>query len=103
MDSIPEVAFSVPMAIVSAEFVGARLQAAPTLPEVQARNRRVSEIFDALEDEFEVQRESLVPDLCQPRCQIQAGGKPLYRDDDHLSKFGSEQLVPQLLDRLPAG
>ncbi|WP_067104533.1 MULTISPECIES: acyltransferase family protein [Microbulbifer] len=103
VDSIPEIAFSVPMAIVSADFVGAQLQAAPTLEDVRARNQRTNAIFDALVEEFGVQRESLVPDLCHPRCQIQADGRPLYRDDDHLSTFGSEQLVPELLDRLPSG
>jgi hypothetical protein len=103
VDSIPEIAFSVPMAIVSADFVGAQLQAAPALDDVQARNQRTNAIFDALVEEFGVQRESLVPDLCHPRCQIQADGRPLYRDDDHLSTFGSEKLVPELLDRLPSG
>nr|WP_255771564.1 SGNH hydrolase domain-containing protein [Microbulbifer guangxiensis] len=103
VESIPEIAFSVPMAIVSSEFVGAQLQAAPTLEEVQARNQRTNEILGSLVEAFQIQRESLVPDLCHPRCQIQADGRPLYRDDDHLSAFGSEQLVPELLDRLGSG
>ncbi|AOS95504.1 O-acetyltransferase OatA [Microbulbifer aggregans] len=103
VESTPELAFSVPMAIVSAEFAGAQLQAAPTREEVEARNQRTNAIFDVLVEEFQAQRESLVPDLCRPRCQIQADGTPLYRDDDHLSTFGSEQLVPVLLDRLPSG
>ncbi|SDZ94190.1 acyltransferase family protein [Microbulbifer marinus] len=103
VEGLPEIPFSVPMAIVSAEFVGAQLQAAPTREDVEARNRRANAIFDALAEEFQVQRQSLVPELCRPRCQIQASGMPLYRDDDHLSAFGSERLVPDLLDRIPAG
>ncbi|WP_323845123.1 acyltransferase family protein [Microbulbifer magnicolonia] len=103
VEGIPEIPFSVPLAIVSAEFAGAQLQAAPMREEVEARNRRADAIFDTLVEEFQVQRASLVPELCRPRCRIQANGEPLYRDDDHLSTFGAERLVPDLLDLVPAG
>ena len=38
----------------------------------------------------------LAPALCpQAVCQVQVDGHPLYRDSDHLSRFGASMLVSQ--------
>ncbi|WP_444893004.1 acyltransferase family protein [Microbulbifer sp. TRSA001] len=100
IEGIPEISFSVPLAIASAEFIGARVQAAPTLEQVVERNSRVRATLEALSEEFEIQRGSLVSELCPSECQIQMEGRSLYRDDNHLSTFGSEILVPGLMNRL---
>ncbi|WP_444946253.1 acyltransferase family protein [Microbulbifer sp. VTAC004] len=103
VEGIPEISFSVPLAIASAEFIGAQLQGAPTKRDVEERNKRVTRIFNSLGKEFQIERVSLVPELCPSRCQIQVDGEPLYRDDDHLSTFGSIRLVPQMMDSIPNG
>ncbi|WP_444925727.1 acyltransferase family protein [Microbulbifer sp. TRSA002] len=100
VEGVPEIPFSVPLAIASAEFIGAKVQSAPTLKEVEERNRRAGIIFEVLSQEFEIQRGSLVSQLCPAECQIQLKGKSLYRDGDHLSTFGSEKLVPELMNRI---
>ena len=98
VEGIPEISFSVPMALVNAEFIGADLQEAPDRAEVERRNRRANEIIAAVAGQFGAQRTSLLTELCNPRCRIQRNGVPLYRDDDHLSRFGALALVPPLLE-----
>lgn len=99
VEGTPEISFSVPMAVVNAEFIGAELQAAPDRKDVERRNRQANEIIASVARQFGAQRASLLTDLCNPRCRIQMDGIPLYRDDDHLSSFGAQALVPRLLDR----
>lgn len=36
--------------------------------------------------------------LCEQRCLAHFNGIPLYFDDDHLSKFGADLIVPEILD-----
>ena len=99
VEGVPEISFSVPMAVVNAEFIGAELQAAPDRTDVERRNRRANEIIAAVAGQYGAQRAGLLTELCNPRCRIQMDGIPLYRDDDHLSRFGAQALVPPLLDR----
>jgi hypothetical protein len=34
--------------------------------------------------------------FCQAECVLQAGGRSLYRDDQHLSEWGAQWAAPQL-------
>ncbi|SDJ84884.1 acyltransferase family protein [Microbulbifer yueqingensis] len=95
---VPEVGFSVPVAVVNAQFVGTRLEAAPTRTEVEKRNRRADLIIETVATELDARHASLVPELCDPDCKVQEDGVPLYRDDDHLSTYGARRLVPELLN-----
>ncbi|WP_237054917.1 acyltransferase family protein [Microbulbifer sediminum] len=95
---VPEVGFSVPLAVINAEFIGTSLERAPTREEVERRNRRANLIIDTIAEELGAEHVSPVPELCTSDCQIQERGVPLYRDDDHLSTYGARKLVPGLLD-----
>ncbi|MFI2811640.1 acyltransferase family protein [Microbulbifer sp. JSM ZJ756] len=95
---VPEVGFSVPLAVINAEFIGTSLEHAPTRKEVERRNRRANHIIDTIAAELGADQVSPVPELCSSACRIEERGVPLYRDDDHLSAYGARMLVPGLLD-----
>jgi hypothetical protein len=39
----------------------------------------------------------VAPLFCPSSCQITKGGRPLYRDSDHLSRFGAVAMITPLL------
>ncbi|WP_193161335.1 acyltransferase family protein [Microbulbifer hainanensis] len=96
----PEIGFSVPVAVLNAEFIGAQLRPAPSRDEVEQRQRRANRIIEDIAEEFDAQDLSPLPLLCAPDCRIEHRGTPLYRDDDHLSAYGARWLVPRLLEVL---
>jgi hypothetical protein len=40
---------------------------------------------------------SVADRMCKPECMTAIAGKPLYLDDDHLSRFGAVTFIAPLL------
>nr|WP_264187420.1 acyltransferase family protein [Ruegeria atlantica] len=97
--SIPEIGFNVPDAIAGSIAFGTRLRVPPTREEFDYRNTRSYAILAAAGREFDVALARPADILCDEFCRIQLDGRPLYRDDDHLSEFGANWIMPVLLDQ----
>jgi peptidoglycan/LPS O-acetylase OafA/YrhL len=69
----------------------------PTRTDVDQRNERADQIIDEIAERRDVLVLSPRDLLCAETCLIQIEGKPLYRDDDHLSAFGARWLIPNLM------
>lgn len=94
---VPEIGFDVP----SANFVAARTGRdvnsiiSPLLSEYHQRVKSVTTVFASLEKEKLVKIIDPSKILCDNKqCKVNIGENALYRDDDHLSTFGSRYLSP---------
>jgi hypothetical protein len=98
--TIPEVGYDVPSAQFVARATGrdANAVVAPTIGQYRHRTRDVAAIFGriARQHAFVVVDPSRY--LCAERCAVVRAGQPMYRDDDHLSTFGSLYLAPAYSD-----
>jgi hypothetical protein len=68
-----------------------------TLPleEHKTRHAFVTQLFDGLPDSPQLLRIRPEQILCpQGECKTYAGGKPLYKDADHLTIWGARLLLP---------
>lgn len=93
MRPIPEVGYDVPSALHAAVLTGRDVNAiiAPTFPEYARRNANVTAIINRLEHELHITTVNPASLLCdQDVCRVATDdGFALYRDDDHLSTYGS--------------
>lgn len=92
---VPEFDVSVPQALARMKLAGKIRQIAPTRAEYLARNADVQEVFDRIAKIYPVV--FVHPDavLCPSGfCKAEARGRPLYRDQHHLTVFGAELLAP---------
>ncbi|MBC7006718.1 acyltransferase [Photobacterium sp. BZF1] len=94
--SIPEVGFDVPSAFQVSSITGREINGliAPSFKEYQERTKDVEVIFNKLKGLYSV--DFIFPEkvLCDEEyCRVAIGNDLLYRDDDHLSTFGSEYIA----------
>jgi peptidoglycan/LPS O-acetylase OafA/YrhL len=90
---VPENEFLPPMALAMADFFDRPLPQTSTAA-FRRRNAPVEKVFAELSKKYVFDVVSPARLLCsETSCLAQIGGRPLYRDDDHLSAFGAEQLV----------
>jgi peptidoglycan/LPS O-acetylase OafA/YrhL len=97
INSVPEVGYDVPSALVVASINDRNVNSiiAPTKEEFKKRNYEVHSIFNELNKLAYVDVISIDEYLCDAgHCKVMIDGRPLYRDDDHLSTYGSEHLSP---------
>lgn len=105
IDSIPEIGFDVPQGLARHRFLGIGLKAPPDL----AAYTRRTDLPRALMTEAMIGRparlEKVADLFCPDRCAIERDGRPLYRDDDHLSVWGATLLFSETFPsgRLPPG
>ncbi len=102
VNPIPEVGYDVPSALVIAKKRGLDVNdiVAPTLDEYRERTREVRSVFDKLQAQSLVNLVTPETFLCDgSTCKVSIDDTPLYRDDDHLSIFGSE-FVSQAFDKI---
>lgn len=95
VDPVPEVGYNVPLSLEISLQTGrdANLVIGPTLGEYEERNAGIRNIFEEISGAFrEVRVISPLTELCSARCLVEAEGKPLYFDDDHLSSFGARYI-----------
>ncbi len=92
VNSVPEVGYDVPSAHLIASLTGRSTDnvIAPTVDEYKQRTEEVRDILQKLNAQIPITIVHPEHYLCtHTNCQVTAEGRPLYRDDDHLSTFGS--------------
>jgi peptidoglycan/LPS O-acetylase OafA/YrhL len=97
VDETPEIGYDVPSALAIASRTGrdASKLIAPSRAAYEARTVEVRSIFARLATLPGVRVVSVADRLCdRTQCRIVQGGKSLYRDDNHLSTFGSLYTSP---------
>jgi peptidoglycan/LPS O-acetylase OafA/YrhL len=95
VNPVPEVGYNVPSAHLIASMTKQNINKliAPTAKEYEKRTKEVVSIFREIKNQFPI--EMVNPDiyLCDKGyCNVAIDGIPLYRDDDHLSTFGSKYI-----------
>lgn len=100
---IPEIGRDVPELVLTSGSTGAVAGFLPDLTAYSLRNARAENILERVSKAYGAQMVAPAHLLCAPKCLIEVGGEPLYRDDDHLSDFGARWLVPQLMTPLLEG
>ncbi|MFO1209637.1 MAG: acyltransferase family protein [Amaricoccus sp.] len=94
LGGVPEIGWSVPEAIGAQLMHGTPLPPAPTAAEVASRNARVDAVLADLAREPGVTVVPLAPLFCTPACAVaDPDGRPLYVDDDHLSRTGAAEIL----------
>ncbi len=85
---VPEIGRDVPETLARYHHRGIGQEFGPTLADFEARNGFVLDLFTRHTRDVELVYPHHV--LCrQSPCSVLRGGKPLYADDDHLSRFGA--------------
>jgi peptidoglycan/LPS O-acetylase OafA/YrhL len=90
---VPEIGYDVPSANFVATRSGRDLNQiiAPSVDEYLARNQKAFAMLGGLQQEYGIQVVDPWTALCvEDQCRVTIDGLPIYRDDDHLSLFGSE-------------
>ncbi|MFO1141849.1 MAG: acyltransferase family protein [Amaricoccus sp.] len=94
LGGVPEIGWSVPDVLGAHLMHGTPLPPAPTAGEVASRNARVDAVLAELAREPGVAVLPLAPIFCTPGCAVNdAEGRPLYVDDDHLSRTGAAEML----------
>ena len=94
---VPEVGYDVPSAVLVARRSGRDVNAliAPSMKTYARRTAVVSEVLGSLADSRAVVVVNPAVKLCDAdRCAVTADGQTLYRDDHHLSTYGSRYVAP---------
>lgn len=94
--TIPEVGYDVPSAYMVAQVTGRDANAivSPALADYRVRTRHVAAVFARVARRTPVSFVDPSRYLCTSRCLVVRAGRPMYRDDDHLSTYGSYFLSP---------
>ena len=90
---VPEIGFDVPSAYFVSEITGRDVSSlvSPTWGEYMQRTKNVESIFSKVEKEKPILIVSPSTYLCDAQyCRVVLDGRPLYRDNNHLSTFGSK-------------
>ena len=89
---VPEIGYDVPAASHSAGITGrdVNLLVAPSMIEYISRIEEVLVVFSRLERDLSVETVDPAAFLCGDICVVLDDGVALYRDDNHLSTFGSK-------------
>jgi hypothetical protein len=95
---VPEFGWSVPERLADHLRYGTPLPKIPTLDDVARRNRRADDVLSELAEQPGVQFLRIAPLLCEPECEFARDGKPLFRDDDHLSRTAAIDVVAPLIE-----
>jgi peptidoglycan/LPS O-acetylase OafA/YrhL len=100
---IPEVGYDVPEALFVAARTGRNVNEiiGPTRREYEERDRPVLEKFKALSGTDGIEVVDVEAWMCEEHCKVADAGRALYRDDNHLSTYGSQYLSP-LFDKVLA-
>ena len=96
--SSPEIGRPVPQTLARARLFQRRVDGlAPTEAAYLARQAFVFAVFDRLKSRYGAIVVRPDTALCTDKvCPVEIGGRPLYRDDHHLSRFGALMLTPLL-------
>jgi len=93
VSQIPEIGYDVPSSNFIASITGRDVNSmiSPSLNEYRQRTEKATTIFTSMKKDRSVKIIDPSKYLCDDeRCNVIANGDSLYRDDDHLSTFGSK-------------
>lgn len=93
----PEIGYHVPDVVLSRSEQNTHDIFRPQLEDVEERQARADGIIREVAKRHGAHVLSPRAVMCAERCSIEVGGYPLYRDNNHLSAFGSRWLVSQLM------
>ena len=102
VNSVPEVGYDVPSAHLIALMTKRETNniIGPTAEEYKKRTEEVTVIFNKFKNKVSTKMVNPETYLCNTsHCSVAIGSTPLYRDDDHLSTYGSEYISPSF-DRI---
>ncbi|HRQ06324.1 MAG TPA: SGNH hydrolase domain-containing protein, partial [Nitrosomonas halophila] len=98
---VPEIGWHVPDALARHRRFGSAMPQPPEIDAVLQRNQRAHRVMRRLARLEGVSYILPAPWLCNPACPVEAGGRPLYYDDEHLTKNGAlSLLLPIMRDAL---
>jgi peptidoglycan/LPS O-acetylase OafA/YrhL len=97
LSGTPEISWNVPRALYYERHWGIAAPKPPLLAEVRLRNARVDDLFGNLAERQRLSIVDLPWHLCRPRCRVEYEGRPLYHDDDHISRFGATRMLSGIL------
>ena len=91
---IPEVGYVVPRALYIAQLgIPGGVDVRPTSGEFDARQHFVIDLFDKLAREHPVSVVWPHRALCDHgKCRVEVDGRPIYWDDNHLTRFGADSI-----------
>lgn len=93
MTQIPEVKWLVPEVLSRGAHLERTIDIRPRYEAYRKRQEFVTRTLEAIARDYPVQMLRPHERLCDSsHCRISIDGRPLYRDDDHLSHFGAETL-----------
>jgi peptidoglycan/LPS O-acetylase OafA/YrhL len=97
LEAIPEVRQDVPNAMAKALLTGKKdFRVQITTDYYDTRNQKIIEMQSKLINDCNVKIIQTKKYFCDEKfCYGDKNGRPLYFDDDHLSEFGSAQLIPE--------
>lgn len=98
IDALPEIGWNVPLAAYYHLRFGMPLGNVPTIEMVTERGRRTRAVIKELSAELGFQYVSVNKRLCAPECIVLHAGRPVYADEDHLSKHGAREVFGPALE-----
>ncbi|MFO7578722.1 MAG: acyltransferase family protein [Nitrosomonas halophila] len=98
---VPEIGWHVPDALARHRRFGSAMPQPPEIDAVLQRNQRAHRVMHRLARLEGVSYILPAPWLCNPACPVEERGRPLYYDDEHLTKNGAlSLLLPIMRDAL---
>ena len=97
LGGVPEIGWNVPLNLANAEAWGHPPPPVPTAADVARRNITVDAAIERLGKIVPFRVVSLAGLLCPETCLVPHQGRPLYLDDDHLSRSGAAGFIGPLL------
>ncbi|SDS26675.1 Peptidoglycan/LPS O-acetylase OafA/YrhL, contains acyltransferase and SGNH-hydrolase domains [Halopseudomonas sabulinigri] len=103
VEQVPLIDYSVPQTLARVAWYGRELDVRPLREQYEVRMEQSQRVFDSLAEQYALQRINLADALCDAEhCNVEFAGRPLYRDTNHLSKWGATMVVPRLVEALKA-
>ncbi len=99
LGGVPEIGWEVPNTVALVTQRGGELPRPPTIDDISAQHASADKILRTVSQSNSlVSYVPIAEMLCTPMCQVLDGSKPLYVDDDHLSKYGASEILGPKLD-----
>jgi hypothetical protein len=100
LGGIPEIGWQVPETVASVTQRGGELPRSPTIDDISARHAGADKVLRTVSQSNSlVSYVPIAEMLCTPMCQVLDGTRPVYVDDDHLSKHGASDILGPRLDK----
>ncbi|MCT7378216.1 acyltransferase family protein [Chelativorans salis] len=100
LGGVPEIGWHVPKSLARAANKGMKPPRVPSLSDFRDRNSSAEDVMLEIAVRFDVHLIDLAPIFCSPKCKVVYRGKPIYRDDDHLSHFGAHRFLGPPLSKI---